>query len=62
MNRSTGPTYTRYRCKISDSCEAFDSYLGISECFERGGQLVRKCVDSSSVESHERSHPIDHSG
>ena len=59
MNRSTGPTYTRYRCCIGESCEPFDSFLAISECYERGGHLARPSSESSSRSSEPRSSSRD---
>jgi hypothetical protein len=47
MSISSSPSSVRYRCQIGNSCELFSSPLGVSECYERGGHLVRSCSESS---------------
>ena len=45
MEKSTGPTYTRYSCCAKSSCSKFDSPWEAGDCYAYGGKIVKNCDD-----------------
>ncbi|MGB6063277.1 MAG: hypothetical protein WBG50_00610 [Desulfomonilaceae bacterium] len=43
MEKSTGPTYTRYHCCSGNSCGKFESWWDAGECYTNDGKIVKSC-------------------
>jgi hypothetical protein len=62
MLKSTGPTFTRYKCQCDDSCHGLEAWWDAGECYEKGGKVVRECREASSVEEDAETHEIPFAG
>jgi hypothetical protein len=54
MDRSTGVTYTRYRCCIDKWCSKFESPWQGGECYDEGGRIVRDCSKCGDTSEDDR--------
>lgn len=50
MPKSTGPTYTRFKCECKDSCSGLEAWWDAGECYDKGCSIVRKCGEADSDE------------
>jgi hypothetical protein len=44
MEKSTGPTYSRYSCCAKSTCSKFDSPWEAGDCYAEGGKIVKSCA------------------
>ncbi len=45
MEKSKGPTYTKYTCCVNRQCLKFESMLEVSDCYGQGGKVLKSCAD-----------------